>query len=626
MLRRRQYKSSGGDEYFISIESEDESILFGFVRLRLPVQWIKPSERRQFGVSDDSPFLHDFQLPADGRYGNLAEYEELHATFPELYRAALVREAHVYGAKQKKKDLGAKGFGKGTQLGSADKGETAEKNAVREQQQLTAQSKGYGSKLMEEAERIAKSKGYLRMAVIAGVGTRLYYRLKLGYRSKGTYMVKDFEEVALGTAGKGVVNEHNTKILIAVVLVAIMGLSAIYTTFWFMSTMVISAIAAAYMLLLDYLHFVKIDYSTNVNGELLLLSKVGLLGMNLAVALQLLTAFNPDLFGAAQWAVDTFPDLFSPDPAVLSPATDSLESAGRGLAIGLGLGRTATATIGAEIESQIVGIAHSVGIGSNIDIDGITDSDFGVGIDIHSVGGSGSGSGSGSDFFAASASCKFLWASQLAAYVAAFYVLKMILVKRMVLLVQNPMFGNDSGVRKASGQTVFLLLTMVTAFTACQFLVLNFSDSHCKEDPETGMRICYHSFHESCYWVSVLAIALDTYIYLEFCKRWYAVLLVLMEEMAIMLQWQCAIVVVCMVSCTINMTSHVIIKWNVADEDQGFNAMNGTFCFYVDCCVIATACVLSFMDSLNFVLRWMGVDPVHVHHQIENARHALHIL
>lgn len=44
--------------------------------------------------------------------------------------------------------------------------------------------------LMEEAERIAlEEHGVKKMAVIAGVGTRNYYR-KLGYELEGVYMTK----------------------------------------------------------------------------------------------------------------------------------------------------------------------------------------------------------------------------------------------------------------------------------------------------------------------------------------------------------------------------------------------------------------------------------------------------
>ncbi len=52
------------------------------------------------------------------------------------------------------------------------------------------QHQGYGTLLMEEAERIARVEhGSVKIAVIAGVGTRHYYR-KLGYVLDGPYMSK----------------------------------------------------------------------------------------------------------------------------------------------------------------------------------------------------------------------------------------------------------------------------------------------------------------------------------------------------------------------------------------------------------------------------------------------------
>lgn len=49
---------------------------------------------------------------------------------------------------------------------------------------------GYGTLLMEEAERIAKEEhGSVKIAVISGVGTRDYYR-RLGYELDGPYMSK----------------------------------------------------------------------------------------------------------------------------------------------------------------------------------------------------------------------------------------------------------------------------------------------------------------------------------------------------------------------------------------------------------------------------------------------------
>jgi len=81
---------------------------------------------------------------------------------PDLENAALVREVHVYGQSL---SLGV------TQDGAV-------------------QHRGIGSRLIEQAEVIAREQGYARVAIIAALGTRKYYR-KLGYRLGESYMVKD---------------------------------------------------------------------------------------------------------------------------------------------------------------------------------------------------------------------------------------------------------------------------------------------------------------------------------------------------------------------------------------------------------------------------------------------------
>jgi elongator complex protein 3 len=43
---------------------------------------------------------------------------------------------------------------------------------------------------MGTAESIVKSHGLTKIAVIAGIGAREYYRTKCGYELEGTYMVK----------------------------------------------------------------------------------------------------------------------------------------------------------------------------------------------------------------------------------------------------------------------------------------------------------------------------------------------------------------------------------------------------------------------------------------------------
>jgi len=53
------------------------------------------------------------------------------------------------------------------------------------------QHKGLGKKLIAEAEKITRREfGLSKIAVIAGIGTRNYYK-KLGYIEKNTYMVKN---------------------------------------------------------------------------------------------------------------------------------------------------------------------------------------------------------------------------------------------------------------------------------------------------------------------------------------------------------------------------------------------------------------------------------------------------
>ncbi|CAI2363253.1 unnamed protein product [Moneuplotes crassus] len=82
---------------------------------------------------------------------------------PELVGASMVRELHVYGSIV----------------------------PIHSRDPTKFQHQGFGTMLMEEAERIAiQEHGSTKMAVIAGVGTRHYYR-KLGYHLEKTYMVKD---------------------------------------------------------------------------------------------------------------------------------------------------------------------------------------------------------------------------------------------------------------------------------------------------------------------------------------------------------------------------------------------------------------------------------------------------
>ena len=90
----------------------------------------------------------------------LVKENKMAQLFPVLQGAALIRELHVFG-----RALGVKEKGEGVQ------------------------HRGLGEQLLKKAEEIAKREGFLKVAVIAGVGVRSYYRQR-GYQLKQSYMVK----------------------------------------------------------------------------------------------------------------------------------------------------------------------------------------------------------------------------------------------------------------------------------------------------------------------------------------------------------------------------------------------------------------------------------------------------
>jgi elongator complex protein 3 len=130
-LRDTIYETQHGEEHFIEyINEKDSDKIAGFVRLRL-----------QDGYFDKE--LNNFE--------NLKSLSG---------KCALIRELHVYGTVKKINEEGSQ-----------------------------SQHIGFGKRLMAEAERVAKEKGYKKVAVIAGVGVRKYYE-KIGYKLENTYMIK----------------------------------------------------------------------------------------------------------------------------------------------------------------------------------------------------------------------------------------------------------------------------------------------------------------------------------------------------------------------------------------------------------------------------------------------------
>jgi elongator complex protein 3 len=105
-----------------------------------------------------------FDTPDDKLVGflRLSLPEDTHATgLRDLTAAAIIREVHIYGQSLE----------------------------VGEERSGIAQHSGLGTRLIEEAEQIARQKGFRRLAVIAAVGTRAYY-VGRGFEMGELYMVK----------------------------------------------------------------------------------------------------------------------------------------------------------------------------------------------------------------------------------------------------------------------------------------------------------------------------------------------------------------------------------------------------------------------------------------------------
>ncbi|MBN2306606.1 tRNA uridine(34) 5-carboxymethylaminomethyl modification radical SAM/GNAT enzyme Elp3 [Candidatus Peregrinibacteria bacterium] len=119
------YSANDGTEHFISIDEPGLDKIIGLCRLRFPSH---PEE----------------------------------STFNELKGAALIRELHVYGQKQ-----------------------SLSQNSIPSK----TQHLGFGKQLMQKAEEFSRKAGFKKIAVIAAIGTREYYK-KLGYKLEDSYMVK----------------------------------------------------------------------------------------------------------------------------------------------------------------------------------------------------------------------------------------------------------------------------------------------------------------------------------------------------------------------------------------------------------------------------------------------------
>ena len=132
----QKYKAGEGTEYFLSFESADRKILYAFCRLRLP-KIIPSFSRRGEPINSGSGWL--INIP-------------------------IIRELHTYGQLV----------------------------PISVNIKSASQHRGLGKKLLGQAEKIARQKSFDKLAVIAGIGVRKYYK-KVGYKIENTYMVKEIK-------------------------------------------------------------------------------------------------------------------------------------------------------------------------------------------------------------------------------------------------------------------------------------------------------------------------------------------------------------------------------------------------------------------------------------------------
>ena len=153
----RKYIASKGIEYHITYEAETNYWTLKYI-LYLFLYYIFALFNRKIyynGNDKDHSALFGFlRLRIDPTPGG--------NFIPELQKCGIIREVHVYGMS--------------TEVGNSNS--------------ISSQHRGLGMKLIKTAEDIIKSHGLNKSAIIAGIGSREYYKNKCGYYNEGYYMVK----------------------------------------------------------------------------------------------------------------------------------------------------------------------------------------------------------------------------------------------------------------------------------------------------------------------------------------------------------------------------------------------------------------------------------------------------
>ena len=141
------YTAAYAEEHFLSYVTPEDQVA-GYLRLSLPMHRARVEQ-----LEPEGP-LSETGKP-------LKLFSDIALNLPDLKGAALIREVHIYGQS--------------LPVGSEQHG--------------AAQHIGLGTHLIQIAGEIARAHGFKRIAVIAAVGTRQYYRGR-GFDMGELYMVK----------------------------------------------------------------------------------------------------------------------------------------------------------------------------------------------------------------------------------------------------------------------------------------------------------------------------------------------------------------------------------------------------------------------------------------------------
>merc|ERR1712087_1011099 len=203
--------------------------------------------------------------------------------------------------------------------------------------------------------------------------------------------------------------------------------------------------------------------------------------------------------------------------------------------------------------------------------------------------------------------CSSFWALSLVSYVSAIYVVKLLYYKRASLMVSDPMVAGATEGRDASPpcSVAAVMSSLVVVFLACQYLVINLTDSECTGSAQLGAK-CSDTFAPVNTWFAIGAIVLDLFVLVRFMRRWNAFLSMFAEEAAGHMMTQFMLVSLVMLSCVWNALCHLSLVYG-ADSAQQVDSFQGTPAFLDAQETMAASCQLGSVRNAHKRLKMLSV-------------------